>query len=132
MVPYGLSSSNRSLRHPAASRRRLISPPPDRVPRIVRSSSDLKPGYRTSRASWDVQRSPTRISEYLIRTVLPYSRTGVQHAGPIPYLVGRTACSSQLDRAKASLASNCNHGFGMPPQANVGPGRIIQLALKLY
>ncbi len=80
-------------------------------------------------AVFNVNQDPTG---NLFTAALPMSKTGLQFAGPIPNLLGATAAKFPAGSREAVLATYYQQGFGTLPQANVGPGRIIQLALKLY
>lgn len=70
-------------------------------------------------------------SPQLFTGSLPLTRTGLPLAGPIPYLPGKTGTYAPGTR-EAALAQAYNSNFGMFLAANNSPGRILQLALKLY
>jgi hypothetical protein len=60
------------------------------------------------------------------------SRTGVSLAGPIPYLIGKTAADFPVGSREALIAQGYRQSFGVFDRNNNGQGRIIQVALKLY
>jgi hypothetical protein len=60
------------------------------------------------------------------------SRTGVSLAGPLPYLIGKTAADFPANSREALIAQGYRQTFGVFDRNNNGQGRIIQLALKLY
>lgn len=60
------------------------------------------------------------------------TRTGVQVAGPLPNLVGKTRNDFPVGSRENLLAANYQQGFGKFDRNNNGPGRIIQIALKIY
>ncbi len=62
----------------------------------------------------------------------PVSRTGLSLAGPIPYLVNLNGRNFPTGTRENLLAANYNQNFGKLWKDNNGPGRIIQLALKIY
>ena len=62
----------------------------------------------------------------------PVSRTGLSLAGPIPYLVNLNGRSFPTGTRENLLAASYNQNFGKLWKDNNGPGRILQLALKIY
>lgn len=68
----------------------------------------------------------------IFNTAPPVTRTGLSLAGPIPYYFGALANSFPAGSRQAVLAQYYNPGFGGFRTSSNGPGRIIQIALKLY
>ena len=68
----------------------------------------------------------------LFGTGVPTSRTGLSLAGPIPYLWGLTNRDFPVGTRENILANNYNQNFGKLWRENNGPGRVVQLALKIY
>jgi Carboxypeptidase regulatory-like domain len=61
----------------------------------------------------------------------PISRTGLSLAGPIPYLVGSVP-QYPVGSRENIIANNYNYNFGVFNKDNNNPGRIIQLAVKIF
>jgi len=59
------------------------------------------------------------------------SRTGLSLAGPIPYLVGSVPQYPAGTRENL-IAASYNYNFGVFNKDNNNPGRIIQLAAKIF
>lgn len=68
----------------------------------------------------------------LFNTAPAVSRTGLSLAGPIPYFPGTSASSFPAGSRDAILAQNYNTNFGGLYYGNNSPGRLIQIAAKLY
>jgi hypothetical protein len=61
----------------------------------------------------------------------PISRTGLSLAGPIPYLVGSVP-KYPIGTRENIIATYYNYRFGVFNKDNNNPGRIIQLAIKIF
>jgi len=59
------------------------------------------------------------------------SRTGLSLAGPIPYLIDKSAASFAVGTREYYIAQRYNANFGVFNMGNNNPGRTISLALKL-
>jgi hypothetical protein len=59
------------------------------------------------------------------------SRTGLSLAGPIPYLIGKSAASYPVGSREALIAQAYNVNFGVFNMGNNNSGRTVSLALKL-
>lgn len=68
----------------------------------------------------------------LFGTGVPVSRTGLSLAGPIPYLVDRGARDFPVGTRENILAASYRQNFGKLWRTRNGPGRVIQLALRIY
>jgi len=62
----------------------------------------------------------------------PVTRNGLSLAGPMPYLLNRGAAEFPVGTREAVLAQYYNQNFGKLWRDRNGPGRIVQLALRIY
>jgi len=63
---------------------------------------------------------------------LPASQTGLQLAGPVPYLPSATSTSYPIGSRNYTLQQYYTATFGELKQGNSGGNRIVQLSVRLY
>ena len=71
-------------------------------------------------------------SPNLFSSTPPLSRTGLSLAGPMPYLVGLGGRDFPVGTRENLLAASYNQNFGKLWRDRNGPGRVVQLGLKIY
>lgn len=68
----------------------------------------------------------------IFNTAPAVSRPGLSLASPIPYLIGPSVPTYPIGSLENIIAANYNPTFGVLSLNNNNPGRIIQVALKIY